>query len=425
MDKRNILVFPCGSEVALEVHRSLEHSIHFELFGGSSVEDHGVFVFKNYIGDIPFIDSPEFISSLREIVLDKQIDAIYPALDSVISVLKTNEESLGCKVIAPDPLTTEICLSKSLTYKALENVVRVPKMYTVECSFNYPIFKKPDKGYGSRGAHIVTSEEDLKYHISKDPEAVLLEYLPGKEYTIDCFTNSKGELLFVGPRERKRISNGISVNTKTLQLSNQFKQFAEQINSTLRFNGAWFFQLKESINNELVLLEVAARFGGSSGIFRAKGVNFSILTLFNAFGLPVTIELNENEVEMDRALNNLYRLNINFQHAYIDLDDTLILNGSVNSTLVSLIFKLLNEKKSIRLITKHTGDLSATLRKYRIDNLFDEVIHLNQRMNKWEYIKYKNSIFIDDSFAERMDVKRRLGIPVFGTDMIDALNSSI
>ena len=64
MKKLKILVFPCGSEIGLEIHRSLKYSVHIELLGGSSVEDHGKFVFENYIGKIPFIDDSDFIISV-------------------------------------------------------------------------------------------------------------------------------------------------------------------------------------------------------------------------------------------------------------------------------------------------------------------------------------------------------------------------
>jgi hypothetical protein len=45
--KKNVLVFPCGSEIGLEVYRSLKHSIHFNLIGANSVDDHGRVVFVN------------------------------------------------------------------------------------------------------------------------------------------------------------------------------------------------------------------------------------------------------------------------------------------------------------------------------------------------------------------------------------------
>lgn len=41
--------------------------------------------------------------------------------------------------------------------------------------------------------------------------------------------------------------------------------------------------------------------------------------------------------------------------------------------------------------------------------------------DKCRYIKGKDSILIDDSFAERKRVRERLGIPVFDIDMVESL----
>jgi len=44
--KTRILVFPCGSEIGLEIHNSLRFSTHIELFGGSTIANHGKYVYK-------------------------------------------------------------------------------------------------------------------------------------------------------------------------------------------------------------------------------------------------------------------------------------------------------------------------------------------------------------------------------------------
>lgn len=45
----NVLVFPCGSEIGLEVHNALKYDKHINLVGLSSVSSHGRVVYKNYI----------------------------------------------------------------------------------------------------------------------------------------------------------------------------------------------------------------------------------------------------------------------------------------------------------------------------------------------------------------------------------------
>jgi len=420
---QKVFVFPCGSEIGLEVYKSLNSSIHFSLIGGSSVDDHGQFVYNDYIGNLPFSTEDSFIESVKNIVEERSIDIIYPTMDSVITILKANESYLGCKVVSSSLQTVEICMSKKKTYHFLKNFVNTPKIYNSEKDVHdFPVFLKPDIGYGSRGVKKVNNIVELQHTLDANSDLIIVEYLPGKEYTVDCFSNYKNELLFVGLRERSRISNGISVNTFDLPLNKEVIQFADNINKLITPNGAWFFQIKERSNGEFVLMEIASRFGGSSSVFRAKGINFAELSLYNIQEKPVTIIENEFNVTLDRALTNIYSLNIKYNHAYIDFDDTLIVHNKVNLDLISLIYKFINEGIKIYLITKHEFDLLVTLKKFKISvEIFDEIIHLKKADVKSDFIIHKDSIFIDDSFAERLDVFKTHRIPVFSVDAVSCL----
>lgn len=141
---KNILVFPCGSEIALEVARALRSSTHFHLIGGSSVADHGRFVFSDIEENLPWESDNGFISAIKDVVERRHIDLIYPAMDNSIVTLKRAETELGCRVIGSELETTEICLSKSRTYKMLRDEVRVPELYTPDSIPKYPVFCKPD-----------------------------------------------------------------------------------------------------------------------------------------------------------------------------------------------------------------------------------------------------------------------------------------
>ena len=303
---KNILVFPCGSEIGLEIQRSLKFSTYFHLIGGSSVHDHGEYVYDDYIGDIPQIRDNNFITVLREKICNYKIDAVYPAMDSVISVLKKNEKELGCKVITSCYETTAICLSKRKTYEKIKGVVRVPYIYSTDSVIKYPIFAKPSVGYGAKGTKKILNKNDLMAFLAdKNEDYLLLEYLPGREYTIDCFTDRHGCLQYATARQRNRIRNGISVNTSFVEQQEIFYSFAKRINEAISFRGAWFTQVKETESGELCLLEIAARFGGSSGLARPLGVNFAQLSLFDAFDYDVEILKNDFDVIMDRKCKNV------------------------------------------------------------------------------------------------------------------------
>lgn len=422
MERKKILVFPCGSEIALEIYRSLKNSIHFELIGASSVSDHGCFVYDKYIGDIPFVSDNAFIPVLSEIVKREHIDFIYPAMDSVIAKLKANEEALGCTVISSPCETTAICLSKKETYRVLGGVIRTPKMYRDADKIDYPVFCKPDIGYGARGTKKISDEKMLKEYLRENPHSLILEYLSGEEYTVDCFTDKDRKLIFCGARVRSRISNGISVNTRPVNNSYEFHKIAEIINGAIEFRGAWFFQLKRNDKGELVLLEIASRLGGSSALFRARGVNFAQLSLFDAMDYPVSIIDNGYDVEMDRALDNCYKLAVSYSEVYIDYDDTLILdNKYYNVQAMSFIYSCKNRGIKLTLLSSHKGNLNAVLNDFALAPLFDRIIHVQPGKNKFSSIDNRDAIFIDDSFAERKSVHDNVGIPVFSVDMIEML----
>lgn len=423
--KAKVLVFPCGSEIGLEIHNALKWSTHVDLFGGSSVNDHGQFVFKNYIGNLPMVDDKNFISKLNGVVNKNRIDYIFPAHDSVVLKLAEHTKKINCEIIGSNLSTCQICRSKMKTYSTLSENLRVPKIYLQEDqTIPYPVFLKPDVGQGAKGTFIARSKRDIDFYLSKDPTLLILEYLPGREYTIDCFTDRKGILRFVGARERSRVNNGISVNTKNIR-DVRFVRLARVINESLKLKGAWFFQVKETKEMKLALLEIAPRIAGSMALYRNLGINFPLLGLYDAMGLDVEIAQYDHSSEMDRALVNRFKLNFSYRHVYIDLDDTIIFKGKINPWVVSFLYQCLNNKIKVHLLTRHQArfgeKVEKVLSKRRIREMFDSIIDIPEGKDKASFIKEKQSILIDDSFAERISVLKKRKIPVFEVSSIESL----
>jgi len=424
MTKR-ILVFPCGSEIGLEIHRSMRFSSHFDLVGGSSVDDHGRFVFEEHIGGLPFHDAADFAERIIAAVRDYRIDAIYPTMDAVAETLQNLAGRIGCRVIGSDPRATAICASKTAMYDALDGLVPMPQRYaSLDAVPSYPIFIKPDRGYSARNTTQAATPEDARAFLAsrRADHMLLFEYLPGKEWTVDCFSDRHGALRFHAARGRNRISNGISVHTSPSDDHRaEFDSWARTINATLRPRGAWFFQAKQSASGRPVMMEVAARLGGSSSLFRGLGVNFALLSAFDAFDQDVSIAPNAYPIELDRALDNRYKIDIGYGHVFVDLDDCVLVRGRVNHQLIAFLFSAVAQGKGLTLLTRHHRDPQETLQQHRIAELFDRVIHLTHGERKSDYIDHADAIFIDDSFAERQNVSENAGIPVFAPDMVEAL----
>ena len=425
--KYRVLVLPCGSEIGLEINNALKYSTHVELFGASSVPNHGKYVYANYIEGLPNVESSEFIEKLNYIVKKHKIDMIFPAHDSVVLKLAQNRSDIACKIIGSSVETCEICRSKLKTYELFSKFIKVPHVYTdAETPQKFPVFLKPDVGQGSRGTYVANSLEEIEFYKAKDQSLLVLEFLPGKEYTIDCFTDKDGVLKFVGARQRARISNGISVNTfPVVELI--YREIAEKINSRLVFRGMWFFQLKIDEKGELKLLEIAPRIAGSMALYRNLGVNFALLSIFDALDLTVSIEYNKYAIEMDRALFNRFYVDLIYQHVFVDFDDTIVLDDKINPSVMMFLFQCINKGIKIHLLSRHNSrfheDVESVLKKYRIREIFDTIIDVKLGNKKSDYIKEKSAIFIDDSYAERREVSDKLKIPVFEVSSLESLIS--
>lgn len=421
----NVLVFPCGSEVGLELNHALKDASFITLFGASSVEDHGKCVFENYVGGIPFVTAPDFIEKLNEVIVEKQIDYLYPAMDQVVDVLSEHRDALKAQLIAPEHDAVCTCRNKAQTYRRLAGLDFVPKVYaSAEGVDAFPVIIKPEEGYGAKGFQILKTVDELKFALrqAKVPN-VICEYLSGEEYTVDCFTNRNGVLQYVSCRSRSRIRNGISVNSRMQPHDDRIGEIARQISGRIHMRGAWFFQIKKDGQGSYKLLEVATRVAGTMCLNRAVGVNLPLLSVFDMMGYDVEITRQPYEVEVDRALYNAYSIQRKFREVYLDFDDTLIVHSRVNPNLMRFLYQCVNDRIPVRLITKHDVDIMADLKKYRINpELFDEIISIDRGQRKCDFVHpSRDALFIDDSFAERKQMQEETGMVCLGVDAVECL----
>ncbi|MDB2550834.1 hypothetical protein N9X24_03120 [Rickettsiales bacterium] len=84
--KKNILIFPAGTEVGLEIERSLRDITHLNIIGANSISDHSEFIYKDIISGLPYIYDKNFLASLNKLIRENKINFIYPAHDDVVNI---------------------------------------------------------------------------------------------------------------------------------------------------------------------------------------------------------------------------------------------------------------------------------------------------------------------------------------------------
>lgn len=423
MNRIRVLVFPCGAENALEIHSALKDVMNIELYGASSRDDHGTYVFRRCRTDLPNFRDAEFLPRFTAMLERDAIDVIIPTHDDLALHLARNRSMWKARVAVPGEEQARIARSKRATYALFADTSFVPKVYpSADAVDRYPVFVKPDEGQGGKGASLVRDAAGLAA-LGDLSGMTIAEHLPGEELTVDCFSDRHGALRFTGPRTRARVFGGISVRTATAELTPGIEGIARTIHERMRMRGLWYFQLKRDANGAWKLLEVSVRTAGSMGLYRALGINFPLLTVYDLMDMDVSVTPNTGPMEMDRALYNRFRSDLRFDIAYVDYDETLIKDGHVNWNTMRFVYNARARGKRLRLITKHEGDLAESLREHAIhEGLFEEIIHLRPDERKSDHIRdAARAIFIDNAFKERAEVQRVHRMPVFDVDAVPAL----
>ncbi|MGU0041088.1 ATP-grasp domain-containing protein [Citrobacter freundii complex sp. 2025EL-00176] len=420
----NVLIFPAGTEIGREIYLSLRYEKNVNLvLAGADYDSHA----RHYTSEyhiVPDVTHCNWLPTLQALVLQENINYIFPAHDEALLALSENRDALSATVLCPSQETCQITRFKSKTYQALKHSIPTPQIFNDVAGIEqWPVFVKPDRGQGAQGAARVDTPAMLASLQTERDDLIVCEYLSGEEFTVDCFSDRAQGLLFCQPRIRSRIRAGIAM-TSTLVNLPEVDAYARAISQKLQLYGAWFFQLKRSASGTLTLLEVAPRIAGTMALNRVAGINFAMLTLYESMRVNINILPTTNNIQITRSLSNRYQHKIKFKHVYIDYDDTIVKNGKLCLLVITFLYQCINNGIKLHLVTRHAGNIHSSLRKMRLDNVFDSITHLGQKDKKSIYITESEAIFIDDSFRERLDVFSHTQIPTFDINQLEMLIDS-
>lgn len=410
----NILVVPGTNRCAIEIIDSISSMKDIHLYGaGSDLENNLCSKYEKYF-ELPDISNSQLALDELTSLLSAQnnkFDFIVFTHDEWIYKTKNFVLPKGTILLGHNEQAIEITSFKSKTYEVLAPLVPVPRVYKNKDEVSeFPVFAKPDRGQGSRGSKVLNDLTELENYLEENnSNNIISELLPGREFTIDCFSNRESRIVFSAARERLKIDGGVAIGTKTLHLED-ISEMAQVISSKLQLNGAWFFQVKYDKSNTAVLIEVGLRIAGASGIERVRGFNLTAAWLYQASGIEVAVINPSIQVEVaSRGNTKTIKFDRFFNKIYVDLDDTIILpDGSLNNPLILGIKEFKSSGIPISLVTRHSQDLDQTLKKFGIKALFDEIFWITDGSPKSSKMSFDGDfLFIDDSFSERYEVSKK------------------
>jgi len=254
---------------------------------------------------VPIGNDPTYVESILKIGRKEKIDVILPLCTLELLPLAENREKfekIGIKVVVSEPEALEVALNKGKLFDFFKDSY-APKFFKVTTVEEFekscerlgypekPIVFKPVMSFGSRGLRIIipnldrsslffkekptsvyTSYEDMLNILSQKPfpESLVMEYLPGKEYSVDLLIGD--DVIYSIPRERVVIKQGIS-NVGRIEKNEELIEVSSYIAKKLGLKYNVNMQFKQDEKGELKIIEINPRVSGSIIFCVGAGVN--------------------------------------------------------------------------------------------------------------------------------------------------------
>ena len=293
---------------------------NIRIVGMDMCNDPSIYYLVDSFYVVPAATAPEYCDIVLDICKKEGVDIYFPTISaevSAISLRKKEFEEIGVHLSISSGESVNIANNKLRAYELFkDNGIAVPKFYPVhsiddfvfgckEMGYpNKPICIKIVNNSGSRGVRIIdanknryqvfahekpnsffTSYEDmlsvLKEAESLD-EMMLVEYMPGNEFTVDLLA-SKGEVLYEVGRENV-VSLMSIAQESILAFDEHAYDVCRKIVKLLKMDGNIGFDFMRDEDNTPVLMDINPRITATVSVIAAGGVNLPYLRIKQLLG---------------------------------------------------------------------------------------------------------------------------------------------
>lgn len=156
--------------------------------------------------------------------------------------------------------------------------------------------------------------------------------------------------------------------------------------------------------------------------YRSVGINIPLLLIQVRLGRKVSTYPMVDLSDLMMA-DNLCSYNLEAKKVFwFDLDETLICRGMPVVEIIQFLRWLSSAGKTVKLLTRHTSDISATLARIGMSACdFSEVVKvdIDQKKSSWVHASH---VFIDNEYPQRIDVRKNSGAMVMDLDQVEFIN---
>lgn len=235
---------------------------------------------------VPANNDSEFLKTIKDIIKREQIEYIIPISSYDIKYYSRNiiqKELEPVKYMVVDEEVNNVLHYKDKCYDFLRTLgISTPKVFYD--NIQYPAIIKPIDGSGSRGIIKVNNDEELFHNMQLiQTECIIVEYLEGDEFTVDCLFDFEGGCKGYNIRRREKIAGGGAVISRNdYRYDKQVQDVIRALEQSRMLKGPINFQFKIGNNKDICV--------------------FDFNTRLPSGGLPVTVESGFNIPERIIAL---------------------------------------------------------------------------------------------------------------------------
>jgi carbamoyl-phosphate synthase large subunit len=251
---------------------------------------------------VPPTRSPDYIRSLLSIVKRRKIDILVPLTDmDLVKLAGAREEfaRLSCVALISPPAVVQTCRDKLLTYRFLtSHKIDTPTTWTPQEALarrrhRFPCFLKPRRGSASKGGFVIRHRWELEAMVPWVPEAIVQEFVPGVEHTLDVYAGFDGRPRCVVPRERIEVRGGEVTKARTVKHPQIMATGACVVEALAQCVGLITIQLILSPEGKIRVIEINPRFGGGVPLAIHAGADFPKWLLTEWLGRKPRIRLDQ------------------------------------------------------------------------------------------------------------------------------------
>lgn len=269
---------------------------------------------------VPPITHPDYIDIIIDICKKEKVDIYFPNISAEISIVvgRLDDFKANNIIVSISNIdSVNIANNKLKTYQVLKDAgIPVPKFYGIHCVedfvegckyMGYPeksVCIKIVNGSGSRGVRIIdakksryqifahekpnsfyTSYDDM-LSILNEPEQIdelmLVEYMPGNEYTVDLLA-SNGDVLYMVGRENV-VSQMSIAQVSILAFDQKAYEISKAVTKLLALDGNIGYDFMRNADGEAVLMDINPRQTATMSVIAAGGVNLPYLRIKQLLG---------------------------------------------------------------------------------------------------------------------------------------------